>query len=165
MKTSENGINLIIHYEGIRLKPYLCPANYVTVGVGKVLLDDKGNMLKGKDALNKVLLTWKPMTEQQLVDDFKLNDLPKYEKLLNSLKLSLTQNQYDALISFIYNLGLGALQKSTLLKDIKNNKSNTIITSDFLKWCNANGKPMIGLLNRRKSEALLFTTGELKYFN
>lgn len=164
MKTSENGINLIIHYEGIKLKPYLCPANYVTVGVGKVLLDNKGNMLKGKEALAKVLLTWKPMTIQQLIDDFKLNDLPKYEKLLDSLKLSLTQNQYDALVSFIYNLGLGSLQKSTLLKKIKSKASNIEITNEFLRWNKASGKVLLGLTKRRQTEALLFTTGELKFF-
>lgn len=165
MKTSINGINLITNYEGVKLKPYLCPANYVTVGVGKVLLDEHGNMLKGKDSLNKVLSTWKPKTKEELINEFKENDLPKYEKQLNSLNLILNQNQFDALISFIYNLGLGSLQKSTLLKKIIAKSENDKITDEFLKWTKAGGKTLKGLEYRRKSEAVLFTTGKLQFFN
>jgi lysozyme len=163
MKTDNNGINLITHYEGIKLTPYLCPAGYVTVGVGKVLLDNKGNMLKGQSALDAILKTWKLKTKEELINDFRVNDLPRYEKQLNSLNIQFTQYQYDALISFIYNVGFNALLKSTLLKKIKLKATSIEITNEFLKWNKGGGKILSGLTNRRKSEALLFTTGELKF--
>lgn len=133
MKTSNLGIQLIIRYEGIKLIPYLCPANYVTVNIGKVLLDENGNMLKGKEALEKVLKTYKPMTKEEAIEDFINTDLLKYEKQINSLNLNLTQYQFDALVSFIYNLGFGSLLKSTLLKKIKSNSSDKSIELEFKK--------------------------------
>ena len=133
MKTSNLGVQLIIRYEGIRLIPYLCPANYVTVNIGKVLLDENGNMLKGKEALEKVLKTYKPMTKEEAIEDFINTDLLKYEKQINSLNLNLTQYQFDALVSFIYNLGFGSLLKSTLLKKIKSNSSDKSIELEFKK--------------------------------
>lgn len=165
MKTSNLGVQLIIRYEGIRLIPYLCPANYVTVNIGKVLLDENGNMLKGKEALEKVLKTYKPMTKEEAIEDFINTDLLKYEKQINSLNLNLTQYQFDALVSFIYNLGFGSLLKSTLLKKIKSNSSDKSIELEFKKWNKASGKVLPGLVLRRNSEAILFTTGELKLFN
>lgn len=133
MKTSKIGVELITHYESIKLIPYLCPADYVTVNIGKVLLDKNGNMLKGKDKLDEVLKTYKPMTKAEAIKDFEENCLSKYEKQINSLNLTLSQNQFDALVSFIYNLGFGALQKSTLLKKIKIGSPSSIIENEFNK--------------------------------
>lgn len=133
MKTSKMGVDLIVHYETLKLIPYLCPAGYVTVNIGKVMLDKNGNMLKGKDALDKILKTYKPMTKEEAIEDFINNGLLKYEKCINSLGLKFTQNQFDSLVSFIYNLGFGALQKSTLLKKIKNKSTNEEIEVEFLK--------------------------------
>jgi lysozyme len=132
METSKIGIDLITHFEGIKVKPYLCPANVVTISIGVVLLDEKGNQLKGKEGLEKSKILYPELQEisiEKALELFK-NTLKTYEKDLNSLKLELSQNQFDALVSFIYNVGFSAFKTSTLLKRIKDKKGD--ITEAFL---------------------------------
>lgn len=158
MRTSKNGIDLITHFEGVELKPYLCPAEFVTVGIGHVILSPGGEMLKGKDALVKELAKNIVYTKES-VQILLIKDLEPFEKNLNSLSINLLQNEFDALISFCYNLGSGALQKSTLLKRIKAKEGD--IKEAFLMWNKAGGKVLPGLVKRREAEATLFLTNKL----
>lgn len=161
MKTSKLGIDLITRFEGIELKPYLCPANIVTISIGVVLLDEKGKQLKGNEGLEKSKILYPDLqniTKDKAIDLFK-ETLKGYEKDLNSLKLDLLQYEFDALISFIYNVGFSAFKDSTLLKRIKDKKGD--ITEAFLMWNKGGGKVLPGLIKRREVEAKLFITGKL----
>ena len=83
-----------------------------------------------------------------------MNDITKMSKALDGLKLN--QNQYDALCSFIYNVGVGAFNRSTLKRLISQNPNDPLIGSEFLKWKKAGGKVVQGLINRRIDESNLY---------
>ena len=145
MIPSENCYKLIKKYEGFSSKPYKCPAGIPTIGYGSTFY------LNG----NKVTMKDTPISEEvalsilfSVVEDFS----KKVEKLL---KVPVNQNQFDALVDFSYNLGIGNFQKSTLLKLI-NNKDFVGASKQFKKWNKSNGKVLNGLTNRRKEEEELF---------
>ena len=145
MIPSNNCYNLIKKYEGFSEKPYKCSAGVPTIGYGTTFY------LNG----NKVTMKDSPISEEvalsilfSVVEDFS----KKVEKLL---KVSVNQNQFDALVDFAYNLGIGNLQKSTLLKLI-NNKDFVGASKQFKLWNKANGKVLNGLTKRRKEEEELF---------
>ena len=145
MKTSNKGKAIIKQYEGFRAKPYLCPAGVPTIGYGATYYTD-GRKVTLKDA---------PISE---ADADKLLDkmLVKYEDAVNRyVQVPITQNQFDALVSFCYNLGQEALRKSTLLKKL-NNKDYKGAADAFLNWVYASGKKLQGLVNRRTDERKLF---------
>ncbi len=164
MKTSIKGVTLIKHYESFFANPYLCPAGIATIGYGTTVYDD-GKKVSLKDA---------KITEPEAVE-LLMCDLEKFEKAVNKLlKVKVTQWQFDALVSFAYNLGEGALGGSTLLKIINENimaKADwkKLIAIQFNKWIYAKVKgkstALKGLISRRNSESLLFTNNELKFFN
>lgn len=161
MKISKVGIELIGYYEGEKLSPYLCPANVVTISIGVVLLDEKGNQLKGKEGLEKSKILYPELqniTKYKSKELFK-NSLKSYETNLNSLKLDLFQHEFDALVSLIYNIGFSGFKTSTLLKRIIARSGD--IREAFLMWNKVKGKPISGLTKRRESEAMLFITGKL----
>lgn len=145
MIPSENCYKLIKKYEGFSSKPYKCPAGIPTIGYGSTFY------LNG----NKVTMKDTPISEEvalsilfSVVEDFS----KKVEKLL---KVPVNQNQFDALVDFSYNLGIGNFQKSTLLKLI-NKKDFEGASKQFKKWNKSNGKVLNGLTNRRKEEEELF---------
>ena len=145
MIPSNNCYNLIKKFEGFSVKPYKCSAGVPTIGYGTTFY------LNG----NKVTMKDSPISEEvalsilfSVVEDFS----KKVEKLL---KVSVNQNQFDALVDFAYNLGIGNLQKSTLLKLI-NNKDFVGASKQFKLWNKANGKVLNGLTKRRKEEEELF---------
>lgn len=149
MTTSEKGLTLIKKYEGFFSKPYLCPANVPTIGYGVIKYPN------GK----RVTLKDNPITEKQAND--YLSELLKktYEVEVNRLvKKTLTQNQFDALVSFTYNLGGTNLGSSTLLKKININPNDPTISAEFLRWNKAGGKVLNGLTRRREEEAKLYNT-------
>ena len=146
MKTGNKGIELIKSFEGFRSAPYLDAVNVPTIGYGAT---HYGN---GK----KVTMNDTPISEQQAVDLLK-NMLGEYEGYVNKyVKQSINQNQFDALVSFTYNLGSGALPSSTLLKKVNLNPSDASIRNEFMKWVKAGGKTLIGLVRRREAEANLY---------
>ena len=157
MRTGEQGIKLIKHFEGCHLKPYLCPALLWTVGYGHVLYPEQAK-LKLADRKSFQLKqehnrTW----SQEEVDELLKRDLLRFEngvcRLLPTVPLK--QNQFDALVSFSFNLGLGTLQRSSLRsKLIKGYEEDAIDT--LLKYCRAGGKILKGLQRRRAAEADLF---------
>jgi lysozyme len=145
-KISDKGIELIKRFEGLSLKPYLCPANVPTIGYGNTFYKN------GK----KVTLNDKPITEQKAVEMLK-QSLEKFEQYVDSYTTdSITQNQFDALVSFCYNLGPANLKSSTLLKKVNANPNDETIKDEFLKWTKAGGRKLAGLVKRREAEAALY---------
>lgn len=147
MKLDKAGIDLITKWEGLKLKPYLCSANVPTIGYGSTYYENK----------RKVMLTDAPITKQRARELFE-NTVVTYEqgvlKLLGNVKVS--QNQFNALVSFAYNLGVQALKNSTLLKLVKLNPIDYRIGLEFGKWVNAGGKKVQGLVNRRNDEIKMY---------
>lgn len=147
MKTGQAGIDLIKKFEGLQLKPYLCPAGIPTIGYGSTLYPD-GTRVKTTD---------KPITKDKAADILRAT-LGSYERAVNNLvKVPLTQNQFDALVSFTYNVGGVNLADSTLLK-LLNKKDYAGAAKEFDKWTKAKGKVLPGLVVRRDDEQKLFLT-------
>jgi lysozyme len=156
MKTSAAGIALIKHYEGVRQKPYRCPALLWTIGVGHVLYPEQVK-LSMKDRMSVQL---RPEDNRiwslQEVDEILKTDLRRFEKGVGKLiPVYITQGQFDALVSFSFNLGLGSLQRSTLRQKIIQSKTKEA-AREILKYCMSNGKVLRGLQLRRKDEQVLF---------
>jgi len=144
MRVSNKGLELIKTEESFQSKPYLCPAKIPTIGYGstfyrngrKVSLSDKAI---SKEEAAKLLIA-------VIERDFDINPL---------IKVNITQNQFDALTSFAYNVGIGKFINSTLLRKL-NEKDFAGASAEFPKWVRANGKVLKGLVNRRAKEQQLF---------
>ena len=136
MKSSEILLNKIIDFEGCKLTAYKCPAGVWTIGVGHT---------KGVKQGQKI-------TEAQAISLLK-GDLLPCEKYVNDLGVCKTQGQFDALVDFCFNLGTGALGRSTLLKFIRQGKAEQYIRGEFAKWVKSGGKTLAGLVKRRAWEA------------
>ena len=145
MKTSDNGKKLIKKYEGFSSTPYLCPAKVPTIGYGATYYPS-GKAVTLKDT---------PITEKQ-ADEMLSFMLVKYENAVSRyVSVPLTQNQFDALVSFCYNVGQYNLLSSALIKKL-NNKDYKGASNEFLKWNKSGGKVLQGLANRRKDEIEVF---------
>ena len=146
MKTSKKGLDLIKKYEGLELKPYLCPANVPTIGYGATYYPHGV----------RVTMSDKDVTEG-FAEVLLLEMLERYEKGVERyVQSDINQNQFDALVSFAYNLGLGALKGSTLLKRVNENPCNENIIFQFKRWVNAGGVKLSGLVKRRNEESILY---------
>lgn len=146
MKLNENGYNLICEFEGLKLKPYLCSAKIPTIGYGNTYYPN------GK----RVTLLDDTITKEYAFEIFK-TIADKFAKRVDDMVTSeITQNQFNALVSFAYNVGTGAFATSTLLKKVNNNPNDVTIKNEFLKWVRANKKVIQGLVNRRNKEALIY---------
>lgn len=142
-KTSERGKDLIKEFEGFRATAYLCPAGVWTVGYGTTRING-----------NKVQPNTRITTEE--ADVFLEQDLKQFEDVVNNrVIVQLTQNQFDALVSFVYNVGVGAFQKSTLLKKLNVGEYDSA-AEQFLRWDKVGGQKVTGLTRRRKAEQELF---------
>lgn len=137
--------DLIKEFEGLSLKPYLCPAKIPTIGYGSTRYAD-GTAVK---------LTDKAITKEK-AEKLLLDTLEPFEKTINkNVYAPITQNMFDALVTFAYNVGSGNFAKSTLLKKL--NKADYHGAADeFLRWDKAGGKVLAGLTRRRKAERELF---------
>ena len=143
---SQNGINTIKGFEGFRGVPYLDKADVPTIGWGTIRYPN-GVRVTLKDA---------EITQKQ-ADLFFLHDVAIFESGVDALTIdSINQNQFDMLVSFAYNLGLGALRGSTLLKKVNRNPNDPTIKDEFTKWIYADGKRSRGLLSRRNKEASIY---------
>lgn len=146
MKLNNDGYRLISKHEGFRSKPYLCPAKIATIGYGNTYYPDG----------TRVTLLDKEITEQQAFDMFK-EIADRFAKKVSRLVTSpINQNQFNALVSFSYNVGMANFMKSTLLKKVNANHNDASITNEFMKWNKAGGKELRGLTLRRKDEALIY---------
>ena len=144
MKVSAAGINLIKEFEGVRLKSCKCPAGVWTIGVGHTSAAGPPVVKPGMEITNaqatKILA----------------QDLVQFEDGVEAaVKVPLTENQFDALVSFTFNVGLGAFQKSTLLKKLNAGQYDAI-PAELMKWTKAGGKELPGLVRRRRAEAALW---------
>lgn len=147
MHISNNGIDLIKQFEGCKLTAYKCPAGVWTIGYGYT-----------KNVKPDMKITSSKATEL-LIDDLKT-----YESYVNKyVKVKLNQNQFDALVSFTYNCGGGALKSSTLLKKL-NKGDYTGAANELLRWNKASGKVLAGLTRRRKAEKALFLKQSATYY-
>ena len=143
---SENGLSLITKFEGIATTAYICPAGVVTIGIGET---DTFSLTGEKITLGMTI------TENQAKESFRIA-VKKYEAAVNeSVEISLNQNQFDALVSLTYNIGINGFKNSTLLKLLNQNKIEEA-SEQFERWVYANGKILVGLVNRRKEEKALF---------
>lgn len=142
MKTSNNGIELIKRHEGLVLQAYLCPAGVWTIGHGHT----RG--VKPSDRINP-----------QQAEQFLREDLRSAETIvLRLVRKPLTQNQFDALVSFVFNIGAGNFQASTLLRRVNENPLNPDIRGELGRWIYAKRVVLPGLVKRRKDEADLYFT-------
>ena len=143
LKTSEVGKDLIRSFEGFRAIAYICPAGVPTIGYGTTKINGKSVQLGMK------------ITTQE-ADVFLEADLQQFEDAVRSNVLTkLTQNQFDALISFVYNVGITNFVKSTLLKKLNANKFDEA-ADEFLRWNKSKKKVLPGLTRRRNAERDLF---------
>ena len=139
MNTSQNGIDLIKHFEGCELYAYKCPAGVWTIGYGHTKDVEPGMQITEDDAHNMLV-----------------EELNEYETYVNTLvSVPLNQNQFDALVSWVYNLGGGNLKASTLLK-VLNSGDYEGVPAQIMRWNKAGGKVLEGLTRRRQAEADLF---------
>ena len=146
MILNNKGYLLITKHEGLKLKPYLCPAKIPTIGYGNTYYPD------GK----RVTLLDKDITKQQAFDMFK-EIANRFAKRVDTLVTSnINQNQFNSLVSFAYNVGTGNFSTSTLLKKVNKNPNDLTIKDEFLRWNKAGGKVLNGLTNRRNEEADLY---------
>jgi lysozyme len=152
MKLSTTGIELLAELEGVKLKPYLDSAGIPTIGIGNTYYPDG----------RKVTMQDKPILKQEayyMAEEILNKDFcPKVLRLLPTIEL--TQNQFDALVLFAYNAGIGALQSSSLLKSILNHAPEATIRANWAVWNKATVKgvltPLAGLTRRRQLEADLY---------
>jgi lysozyme len=145
MRTSEQGRKLITQFEGEILKVYLDPVGLPTVGVGHLVKPNEKDVYPLGKKITKA--------ESQ---DLLSKDLARFEGSINSLvKVPLTQNQFDALVSLVFNIGTSAFQNSSVLRRL-NEKNYQAAADAFLMWVKSQGKVLRGLQNRRRAERALF---------
>lgn len=146
MQISQKGIDLIKKFEGCKLFAYRDSVGVPTIGYGHTK-----NVKMGM-----------AITLQQ-AEVFLKEDLKPIEVALNNMHINFTQNQFDALCSWIFNLGLGNFDSSTMKKRIVSRETDTKITDEMVKWFYANKKPLLGLKRRRVAEANMFLNRVLYY--
>ena len=148
---SANCYSLIKHYEGCKLTAYQDTKSIWTIGFGNTYYEN-GNRVKQGDKITQIY-----------ANDLLPIIVNKFALAVNNLlKVNVTQHQFDALVSFAYNCGIGNLDKSTLLQKINRSQADS---NEFLKWNRSGGKVLAGLTYRRQSEKHLFDTGMVKFFN
>lgn len=136
------GLAMIMNFEKFEAKTYICPAGLLTIGYGHKLLKNE---------------KYKAITHDIAMDLLK-KDLKQAESaVLRNINIPLSDNQFAALVSFTYNVGASALQRSTLRQKI-NRATNDSLHEEFLKWIYAGSKILKGLIKRRSTEAELFMT-------
>ena len=139
MKTSKQGIELIKRYEGLRLKAYVCPAGVATIGWGHTKGVKAGMVIDLAEA------------ERMLADDIAIA-----ERCVNCDAENLNQNQFDALVSFVFNVGVSAYRSSTLRSMVINKPDSPVIANEFGRWKYSNGRVLPGLVRRRQAESDLY---------
>lgn len=163
MKTNQEGVNIVKHFEGLHdgdlkmigLQPKMCPAGIWTEGYGRAMRDDKGNFIKGienkKLAYSRITIRTEEQAEKALKEDLAIRE----QIVMQKIKVPINQNQFSALVSYVYNTG----GSSTLYKLINGKaKENDIRTWIQEHYITGGGRILNGLILRRKAEANLFFT-------
>jgi len=143
---SAAGLAFIKKYEGLRLSAYYCPAGIVTIGYGSTSYHD-GRLVMISDQLRS----------EEEATQLLLSIISIYENAVNEKMLNVNQNQFDALVSFTYNVGIHAFSQSTLLRKAEVNVNDLSISDEFKRWNKASGIVLAGLTARRKEEADLYS--------
>jgi len=148
MTTSDKGLDLIKKFEGLRLKAYkpVATEKYFTIGYGHY----------GQD------VAWGMEIDEKRATALLKQDVAVAERCLNNLGVRFTQNQFDALVSWVFNLGTGSFARSTLRKRIIMKMSPELVAAEIIKWVNSGGRPLLGLKRRRIAEANMYL-GRQKY--
>jgi lysozyme len=149
MQMSPEGMNALLKkFEGCKLTAYRCPANVCTIGYGHTTSAGAPPVRDGMT-----------ITKQQ-ADDILSRDLVKFETAVhNMLHQPLNQHQFDVLVDFAYNAGIGNLQSSTLLKKVNAAKFDEV-PAELMKWTKGGGKVLPGLVRRRQAESAWWSSGE-----
>ena len=144
-KTGELGQELIKEFEGTRLESYYCSSHILTIGTGHT----------GPDVYEGQKIT------QAVANQLLRDDLERFEKcIVSMIDVPLTQNQFDSLISWSFNVGAGAVQESTLRRRLNRGEDvNTVISEELPRWCNGPNGPLEGLVKRRAAEVKLAVEG------
>lgn len=148
MKASTQAFDLIKSFEGCRLKAYKDPGSKnglpITIGWGSTMYID-GRKIQLGDVIT-----------QEQADELLEWEIAKKTAVLGLMGLKLNQNQFDSLTSFVFNIGFGNLNKSTLLKKVRQNPNDPAIGIEFMKWIYNDGKQLKGLIRRRTAEKNLY---------
>ena len=145
---NQTGLDLIISFEGLQLAPYLDSVQVATIGYGTIMYPD-GTAVTMSDS---------PITIDQARQYLEFEVNQKAVGVEKYVTVDLNDNEFAALVSFAYNLGLGSLHGSTLLKLLNAGTDRTIVAAEFPKWDRAGGSVIAGLLRRRVAEQALFLT-------
>ena len=143
---SAAGLAFIKKYEGLRLSAYHCPAGIVTIGYGSTCYHD-GRLVMIGDQLHS----------EEEATQLLLSTISEFESAVNEKQLNINQNQFDALVSFTYNVGINAFSQSTLLIKAEINVNDLSIADEFMRWNYASGIVLAGLTARRMEEAKLYS--------
>ena len=156
MNVSAKATEMIKHHEGVRYKPYQCPAKLWTIGVGHVLYPDQGKIPIDQRGGYQLRQEDNRQFSKEEVDAILRDDLQRFERGVHTYcPVFLTQGMFDGLVSFSFNVGLGTLQRSTLRQKLLRG-DKTGAGEEFLKYCMGGGKILKGLQNRRIDERALF---------
>ena len=139
MRTSDNGLALIKHFEGFAAKPYRCPAGYLTIGYGHIVANQLFSEITREQA------------ETLLRADVRVSEIA----VMRLIHRALLPHQFDALVSFTFNLGAGALQRSRLRR-LVNATHDEAAAAEFKRWVFAGGRKLPGLMRRRIAESRLY---------
>jgi lysozyme len=141
VKISEAGLSLIKSFEGCVLTAYLDAVGIWTIGYGHT----------GPNVHRGLTIT------QKQAEDILAQDVHRFELgVINNVKVTLNQNEFDALVSFSFNVGVNALKNSTLLRLLNNGADRSVVAAEFLRWNKGDGKVLEGLTRRRQAEKALF---------
>jgi lysozyme len=146
VKVSDKLIKLLRHHEGVRNKPYQCPAKLWTVGIGHLIGDGK-----------TLPPEWNKTFTNEEIDAILKRDLNRFELGVHKMlpNVLLRQHEFDSIVSFCFNLGLGCFQRSTIRQALLRGVKEAAMES-LVKYCKAGGKILKGLQNRRLDERKLF---------
>jgi lysozyme len=145
-KIGAAGLHLIKDFEGLRLKPYQCSAGVWTIGIGTTVYPNGQKVNQSDPQINEIVSLL-----------YLTHDLEYFCKQVDAYTTdAVNQSQFDALVSFGYNCGMGNLKSSTLLKKVNANPNDPSIAAEFLKWNRAANKVVAGLTRRRQAELDLY---------
>ena len=158
MEISENGKKLLAEWEGIELRVYRDVAGLPTIGVGHLLTKDE--LASGKIKILGVPAQYADgLTAQQALDLLAQDLRPAADAVTSSVKVPLTQNQFDALVAFAFNIGVEAFKDSTLLK-LLNQSQYSEVPAQMRRWVHAGNQVVRGLQARRENEVALWLAGQ-----
>lgn len=156
MKVSDKCISMIRHHEGVRFRAYRCPAKLWTIGVGHVLYPLQGALPLDKRQDFQLQESDNRTFSSEEVDGILKSDLARFERgVAIQCPVELTQGQFDALVSFSFNCGLGTLQRSTLRQKLLRGETEDA-AQELLKYTIGGGRVLPGLVKRRQDERAVF---------